>query len=46
MEARDPYTCSHQKRVAELSTKIATIMKISPDKISNLNRAARAHDIG
>jgi PAS domain S-box-containing protein/putative nucleotidyltransferase with HDIG domain len=46
VETRDPYTASHQHRVAELSCAIAREMGLSEDKTASLNMAATVHDIG
>jgi len=43
---RDPYTVSHQKRVAELASAIATDMGLSADKVKAIRIAALVHDIG
>jgi putative two-component system response regulator len=46
MAARDPYTVSHQQRVAQLSSAIAWEMGLEERQISNLEAAARLHDFG
>jgi putative nucleotidyltransferase with HDIG domain len=46
LEARDPYTAGHQRRVAELSVAIATEMGLSPDGIEGIRFAAMIHDLG
>ena len=46
IEARDPFTASHQKRVADLACAIALELKLSLFDIEGLNMAARIHDIG
>lgn len=46
VETRDPYTASHQRKVAELSCVIAREMGLSEDKIESLNMAATVHDVG
>ncbi len=46
VEARDPYTAGHQRRVAELSCAIAGEMGFSADKIHGLRLAATIHDLG
>src|SRR5208337_561579 len=46
LEARDPYTASHQKRVADLARTIATEMGFSQDKIEGIRMAGSIHDIG
>jgi len=46
VEAKDPYTSGHQKRVADLSRAIASEMKLSPEQVDGLRLAAEIHDIG
>ncbi|MCR4396873.1 MAG: PAS domain S-box protein, partial [Candidatus Saccharicenans sp.] len=46
VEAKDPYTGGHQKRVADLSRTIATEMKLSSEQVDALRLAAEIHDIG
>ena len=46
VEARDPYTSGHQKRVADLARAIATEMGLSKDQIEAVRTAASIHDIG
>ena len=46
MATFDPYTVSHQQRVAQLSTAIAREMGLEERQISNLEKAARLHDFG
>jgi HD-GYP domain-containing protein (c-di-GMP phosphodiesterase class II) len=46
MAARDPYTVSHQQRVAQLSSAIAREMGLGERQISNLEMASRLHDFG
>ncbi|PLA74641.1 hypothetical protein CYQ88_04840 [Hydrogenovibrio sp. SC-1] len=45
-EERDPYTAGHQRRVADLCSKIATELGLSPDRIHGLYLAASIHDLG
>lgn len=45
-ELRDPYTAGHQRRVAELSQAIATIVGLDEDQITGIGVAASIHDIG
>jgi HD-GYP domain-containing protein (c-di-GMP phosphodiesterase class II) len=44
--ARDPYTVSHQQRVAQISCAVAQEMNLSEDRIQQLRIAARLHDLG
>jgi len=46
VEARDPYTAGHQRRVSDLARSIATEMKLPKDKIEGLRTAATIHDLG
>jgi HD-GYP domain-containing protein (c-di-GMP phosphodiesterase class II) len=46
VEARDPYTAGHQRRVAVLARAIAQEMGLSDDKIYGLYWAATIHDLG
>ncbi len=46
VEARDPYTSGHQKRVASLATAISEELGLGRDKIEAMGTAALIHDIG
>ncbi|MBT3755953.1 MAG: HD domain-containing protein [Candidatus Cloacimonetes bacterium] len=46
LELRDPYTASHQKRVAKIAVAIAKKMNLPDERIKQLNVAALLHDIG
>ena len=46
VEARDPYTAGHQRRVADLARSIATEMKLPDDQIDGIRVAATIHDLG
>jgi PAS domain S-box-containing protein/putative nucleotidyltransferase with HDIG domain len=46
VEARDPYTQGHERRVAELSKAIGAEMGLSADDIAAVEMAAMLHDIG
>jgi PAS domain S-box-containing protein len=46
VEARDPYTAGHQRRVAALACAIAGEMGFSADRIHGLELAATIHDLG
>jgi len=46
IEARDPYTAGHQKRVAQLAAAIAREMGMSEHRINGVLRGAEIHDIG
>jgi PAS domain S-box-containing protein len=46
VEARDPYTAGHQRRVADLARAIATEMNLPIDIIDGVRMAAVIHDLG
>ena len=46
VEAKDPYTAGHQRRVADISRAIATEMGLSADRIEGIRMAGIIHDIG
>lgn len=46
VEARDPYTAGHQRRVASLSCAIAKRMGLDEDRIEGIRMGATIHDIG
>ncbi|HLS98296.1 MAG: response regulator [Porticoccaceae bacterium] len=46
VEARDPYTAGHQRRVAELSAAIARRMGLDDKRIQGVRLGAMIHDIG
>ncbi len=46
VEARDPYTAGHQRRVAAISKMIARELDFPDDRIEKLEMAAMIHDLG
>lgn len=46
LEARDPYTAGHQRRVAELATAIAREMGLPYEQVEGVYFAAIVHDLG
>jgi PAS domain S-box-containing protein len=46
VEARDPYTAGHQRRVADLARAIAKEMNLPIDQIDGIRMAAAIHDLG
>jgi PAS domain S-box-containing protein len=46
VEARDPYTSGHQRRVANLARAIAADMGLPRDQIDGLRMAGVVHDLG
>ena len=46
MEARDPYTSGHSRRVSEYALAIARELKLSTEDLDNIKRAALLHDVG
>ncbi len=46
VEARDPYTSGHQKRVSELAAAIAKVMKLKESQIEAVQMSGSIHDLG
>ena len=46
IEARDPYTSGHQRRVSSLARVISQEMGLSKDRVDNIRMAGAIHDIG
>jgi PAS domain S-box-containing protein len=46
VEARDPYTAGHQRRVADIATAIATELGLDTHAVEGIGLAAAIHDIG
>ncbi len=46
MEAKDPYTRGHTRRVTDFSVAIAEELGLSPEKVLQVRTAAMLHDIG
>jgi len=46
VEARDPYTAGHQRRVSELAMAIAREMGLPEEKVHGIHLAAIIHDLG
>jgi putative nucleotidyltransferase with HDIG domain len=46
IEAKDPYTYGHHKRVSEYAVGVGREMDLSPESLDRLHRAAELHDIG
>jgi putative nucleotidyltransferase with HDIG domain len=46
IEARDPYTSGHSRRVKEYAIKIAKLMGYSQSEIEKIGTAALLHDVG
>jgi putative nucleotidyltransferase with HDIG domain len=46
VEARDPYTAGHQRRVGELATAIAREMGLPEEQVNGIHLAAIIHDLG
>ena len=46
VEAKDPYTAGHQKRVGALAGAIAQKMELAPDDVKGIGIAGTIHDIG
>jgi HD-GYP domain-containing protein (c-di-GMP phosphodiesterase class II) len=46
VEARDPYTAGHQRRVSQLPTTVATKIGLDTDTVTGIGVAAHIHDMG
>ncbi|KAB3532443.1 HD-GYP domain-containing protein [Alkaliphilus pronyensis] len=46
VEAKDPYTNGHSKRVANLAVRLGEYMKLPAKKVATIKTAALLHDIG
>ena len=46
VEARDPYTGGHERRVAQIATEIAREMGLDEDRVHGLHLAGVVHDLG
>ena len=46
LDARDPYTAGHSRRVSQYSTAIARAMGLAPTQIEEIRVGALLHDIG
>ncbi|MDF1745567.1 MAG: PAS domain-containing protein [Gimesia sp.] len=46
LEARDPYTAGHEKRVTEISLQIGRKLGLSVHRLKGLELAATIHDVG
>ena len=46
IDARDPYTAEHSKRVTELAVRIAEVHGLRAQEIDRVELAARVHDLG
>lgn len=46
IEARDPYTSGHSRRVSRISRAIATDFGLAPELIAEVENAALLHDVG
>lgn len=46
IEKRDPYTAGHQRHVAELASRLATMIGLPEDTVHGIHLTATIHDIG
>jgi putative nucleotidyltransferase with HDIG domain len=46
LEARDPYTSGHSRRVKEYALKIARLMGLTSSEVEKIGTAALLHDVG
>ena len=46
IDAKDPYTCGHSRRVAEISRMIAETLGLPPHRVQQIYLAGLLHDVG
>jgi HD-GYP domain-containing protein (c-di-GMP phosphodiesterase class II) len=46
IDAKDPYTCGHSRRVAALTAQLARALGMSPDDVEKARVAGLVHDVG
>jgi HD-GYP domain-containing protein (c-di-GMP phosphodiesterase class II) len=46
IDAKDPYTCGHSERVADLAASLARSLGLSADEVERIRIAGLVHDIG
>jgi len=46
IDAKDPYTCGHSRRVALLSRRLAELHGLAPERVQRVYLAGLLHDIG
>ena len=46
IEARDPYTSGHSRRVRDYALKIARLLALGPKEVEKIGTAALLHDVG
>ncbi|MCK5557797.1 MAG: GAF domain-containing protein, partial [Candidatus Hydrogenedentes bacterium] len=46
IDAKDPYTCGHSRRVAEISRRLAEGCEFPPERVQNIYLAGLLHDVG
>ena len=46
LDARDPYTGDHSRRVSDTATVLAKMLGLADDEIQEIHIAAHLHDIG
>ncbi len=46
LDARDPYTAGHSKRVSDMTLKVCQLIGLNKEDISKIHIAAHLHDIG
>jgi diguanylate cyclase (GGDEF)-like protein len=46
VDARDPYTQQHSRRVAAFAVKLGEALELAPDRIERIETAALLHDVG
>ena len=46
LDAKDPYTAGHSKRVSDMATKVCELIGLKKEDIQKIHIAAHLHDIG
>lgn len=46
IDAKDPYTCGHSRRVAEISRRMAEALGLEPQRVQQIYLAGLLHDVG
>ncbi|MBN1554554.1 MAG: HD domain-containing protein [Phycisphaerae bacterium] len=46
IDAKDPYTCGHSRRVAEISRRMAEAIGLEPQRVQQIYLAGLLHDVG
>lgn len=46
LDAKDPYTAGHSKRVSDMALRVCEVMNLNKDETEEIHIAAHLHDIG